>query len=113
MILRHSYAHRRLLAGDTIREVQESLGHHSVKTTLRYQACIVSKATSPADPESQDMVIREMKNLLARIGQVLPTLITTHRTLSPGGPATHGAAPMSAAPGVHTAPFAPMAPQGP
>jgi integrase/recombinase XerD len=51
MVLRHSYALRRLMAGDNIRAVQESLGHHSIKTTLRYQACMPPKAASPADPE--------------------------------------------------------------
>jgi integrase/recombinase XerD len=48
--LRHTYAVRRLMAGENIRVVQETLGHRSVKTTLRYQACILPKVASPADP---------------------------------------------------------------
>ncbi len=38
MRLRHTCGVRRLMAGDTIRAVQVSLGHRSIHTTLRYQA---------------------------------------------------------------------------
>ena len=37
------------MAGDNIRAVQESLGHHSIKTALRYQDCLPPKAAGPAD----------------------------------------------------------------
>ncbi len=40
MTMRHSYAVHRLEMGATIREVQESLGHKSIHTTMRYQYCI-------------------------------------------------------------------------
>jgi integrase len=73
MILRHSYALRRLIAGDNIRAVQESLGHHSVKTTLRYQACMPPKAASPADPEPPQVTLKRLAQILDR----LSTLATT------------------------------------
>jgi hypothetical protein len=37
------------------------MGHRSIKTTLRYQACILPNVTSPLDPESQNMVVRQME----------------------------------------------------
>ena len=78
-MLRHTYAFRRLMAGDNIRAVQESLGHHSVKTTLRYQACLLPKAASPADlfPDSCPLT-PEMT--LKRLAQVLDRLTTLAAT---------------------------------
>ena len=67
MVLRHSYALRRLIAGDNIRAVQESLGHHSIKTTLRYQACLPSKAASPADPEPPEVSLKHLAQVLDRL----------------------------------------------
>ena len=80
--LRSTYAHRRLLGGHTIRAVQEAMGHRSVKTTLRYQACILPSVTSPLDPESQVMVLRQMNGLLGRLAMVLPAIQPT----KPQGP---------------------------
>jgi len=58
------------------------MGHRSVKTTLRYQAFIVPRVTSPADPESQGMVVRQMNVLLGRLVMVLPAILPT----KPQGP---------------------------
>jgi len=80
--LRSTYAHRRLLAGHNIREVQDAMGHRSVKTTLRYQACILPNVTSPLDPESQGMVVRQMNVLLGRLAMTLPSIQPT----KPQGP---------------------------
>jgi integrase len=80
--LRSTYAHRRLLGGHTIRAVQEAMGHRSVKTTLRYQACILPNVTNPLDPESQVMVLRQMNGLLGRLAMVLPAIHPT----KPQGP---------------------------
>lgn len=49
MILRHSYAVHQLQAGMTIRELQELLGHKTVETTLRYEACTPPREASPCD----------------------------------------------------------------
>jgi hypothetical protein len=72
--LRHTYAVRRLMAGENIRVVQETLGHRSVKTTLRYQACILPKVASPADPppshptlERLAATIEGLKSAFARV----------------------------------------------
>jgi len=67
MVLRHSYALRRLIAGDSIRAVQESLGHHSVETTLRYQACLPPRAASPADPEPPALTLKHLAQVLDRL----------------------------------------------
>jgi integrase len=75
--LRSTYAHRRLLAGHNIRAVQEAMGHRSIKSTLRYQACIPPSITSPLDPESQGMVLRQMNVLLGRLATVLPAIHPT------------------------------------
>jgi integrase len=80
--LRSTYAHRRLLAGHNIREVQQAMGHRSVTTTLRYQAGIRPNASSPLDPESQATVLRQTNALLGRLATVLATL---HRA-KPQGP---------------------------
>jgi len=56
--------------------------HRSIKSTLRYQACILPSATSPLDPESQNMVVRQMNVLLGRLSMVLPALHPT----KPQGP---------------------------
>jgi len=80
--LRSTYAHRRLLGGHNIRAVQEAMGHRSIKSTLRYQACILPSATSPLDPESQNMVVRRMNVLVGRLAMVLPVLHPT----KPQGP---------------------------
>ena len=55
------------MAGDNIRAVQESLGHHSIKTTLRYQACMPPKAASPADPEPPDLALKRLAGVLDRL----------------------------------------------
>ena len=73
---------QRLLGGHNIRAVQEDMGHRSIKSTLRYQACILPSATSPLDPESQNMVVRQMNVLLGRLSMALPALHPT----KPQGP---------------------------
>ena len=80
--LRSTYAYRRLLAGHNIRAVQQDMGHRSIKTTLRYSACILPNVTSPLDPESQGMVVRQMNALLGRLAMTLSTLQPT----KPQGP---------------------------
>ena len=72
--LRSTYAHRRLLAGHNIRAVQQDMGHRSIKTTLRYQACILPGVSSPFDPESQGMIVRQMNILLGRLAMTLAAL---------------------------------------
>lgn len=42
MTLRHAYAIQRLRDGDPVREVQESLGHRRVRTTMRYLRCMIA-----------------------------------------------------------------------
>jgi integrase len=74
MVLRHSYALRRLMAGDNIRAVQESLGHHSIKTTLRYQACMPPKAASPADPEPPEVALKQLAQVLDRLSTLADTV---------------------------------------
>jgi len=50
MTLRHSFAVHCIEKGDSIRAVQEALGHESVDTTLLYERCILPRdATSPLD----------------------------------------------------------------
>jgi len=51
MTLRHSYAVHRLESGESIRAVQEALGHRSIKTTLRYQRCMLPRGIT--DPLAQ------------------------------------------------------------
>ena len=80
--LRSTYAYRRLLAGHNIRAVQQDMGHRSIKTTLRYKACILPNVTSPLDPESQGMVMRQMNALLGRLAMTLSALQPT----KPQGP---------------------------
>ena len=85
--LRSTYAHRRLLAGHNIRAVQEAMGHRSIATNMRYQACILPDVTSPLDPESQGTIVRRMNGLLARLAMALgqsdgPNLLPTQ----PQGP---------------------------
>lgn len=88
--LRSTYAHRRLIGGHNIRAVQEAMGHRSVKTTLRYQACILPSVTSPLDPESQEMVFRQMSALLGRLTMTLPALsnaeVPAIQPMKPQGP---------------------------
>jgi integrase/recombinase XerD len=74
MVLRHSYALRRLMAGDNIRAVQEALGHHSIKTTLRYQACVPPKAASPADPEPPEVALKQLAQVLDRLSTLADTV---------------------------------------
>jgi len=80
--LRSTYAHRRLLAGHNIREVQDAMGHRSMKTTLRYQACILPTVTSPLDPDTPERVLRQMNGLLGRLAMTLPAIQPT----KPQGP---------------------------
>ena len=74
MSLRHTFAVRRLMAGDTVRAVQAVLGHRSVHTTLRYQACIPPRATSPADPAPPKSAYRQAAELLGRLAEAVPPL---------------------------------------
>ena len=71
--LRHTYALRRLIAGDNIREIQDALGHHSLETTMRYQACLPPKAISPADPVPVESTIREVTEQLRRLTEMAPS----------------------------------------
>ncbi len=103
MSLRHTFAVRRLVAGDTIRAVQEALGHRSVHTTLRYQACVPTKATSPADPEPPESAFRQAVVLLGRLTEAVSPLVAA---LS-----AKVATVMASTPGM--TPLAPTMPQGP
>ena len=67
MVLRYTHALHRLIAGDNIRAIQESLGHHSVKTILRYHACLPPKAASPADPEPPELTLKCLAHVLDRL----------------------------------------------
>jgi hypothetical protein len=69
------------MAGENIRVVQESLGHHSIKTTLRYQACLPMFSSprssrlrvnplvcsSPADPEPPELALRRLALTVDRL----------------------------------------------
>jgi integrase/recombinase XerD len=69
MTLRHSYAVHCLEAGRTIREVQEALGHRSIKTTMIYESCILPKnienpisrvrALYTEEPASEEVILRK------------------------------------------------------
>jgi site-specific recombinase XerD len=84
MVLRHTCAIRRLLAGENIRAVQDSLGHRSVKTTLRYQACILPKGTrSPADPPPPNLALKQLSAVLDRLTAAVTCLRSPS---SPQGP---------------------------
>jgi integrase/recombinase XerD len=83
MGLRHTYAVRRLAAGENIRAVQTSLGHHSVKTTLRYQACILPKTTSPVDPPPPNLAMKELSAVLDGLKTALTRM---QASASPCGP---------------------------
>jgi integrase len=80
--LRNTYAHCRSLAGHNIRAVQETMGHRSIKTTLRYQACILPNVSSPLDPESKNTTIRQMNILRGRFTMTLSSL----QSIKPQGP---------------------------
>ena len=49
MSLRNGYAVSRLRRGDSVREVQEALGHKRVATTMRYQRWLLPELVNPAD----------------------------------------------------------------
>lgn len=49
MSLRNGYAVDRLRRGDSIRAVQEALGHKHVATTMRYQRWLLPDLVNPAD----------------------------------------------------------------
>jgi integrase len=101
--LRSTYAHRRLAcpeqgaqaprrrAGHNIRAVQDAMGHRSIRSTMRYKACILPDVTSPADPESQGMIVRQMNVLLGRLAMALPAL-PARRSLGAGGSLPNGPA---------------------
>jgi hypothetical protein len=40
------------------------MAHRDIKSTLRYKACILPEVTSPLDPESRGMIVRQMNVLL-------------------------------------------------
>jgi len=88
MVLRHSYALRRIVAGDNICAVQQALGHRAVETTLRYQACL-PKACSPADPVSPALALRQATALLGRLSFSAPDR-RSHST-APLGSVRHAA----------------------
>jgi hypothetical protein len=53
------------------------MGHRSVKSTLRYQACILPSVTSPLDPESQEILARHRG--LPYVRASLPAAFTAAR----------------------------------
>jgi integrase/recombinase XerD len=53
MVLRHSFALHCLDQGDTIRAVQEALGHQQLESTLRYARCRAPRTISPVDRLAQ------------------------------------------------------------
>ena len=112
MGLRHTHAVRRLLAGENIRAVQESLGHRSIETTLRYQACLPQPVTSPADPAGPAQVIAEMTNLLHRLAVAFPAATPA---ASSGGPEAAPVTDTKARPSAvaPTTPLQPAFAQGP
>jgi len=89
MVLRQTYALRRVVAGENIRAIQESLGHRSIETTLRYKACL-PRACSPADPVSPALALRQATALLSRLSMILPvasrSLAIARGPASPQGP---------------------------
>ena len=68
------------MAGDNIRAVQESLGHHSIKTALRYQDCLPPKAAGPADlfpdscPLTPEMTLKRLAQALDRLSTLAATV---------------------------------------
>jgi hypothetical protein len=47
MTLRHSFAVHALESGDSVRAVQEALGHACIDATLQYERCILPDIASP------------------------------------------------------------------
>ena len=114
MSLRHTYGVCRLMAGDTIRAVQVALGHRSLHRTLRYQACLPIKATSPVDPEPPESTCRQAVVLLGRLAASAPPLVAawTSKVAACVDPTAGAPAPF----GVQSpamAPLAPTVPQAP